>query len=59
MAEYYSEDITWCSKRNCNVMKCERNPVHIKLSFHPLSFADYEGTDYCIKRTPIEKGGVR
>ena len=50
MAEYYSEDITWCSKRNCNNSKCERNRKRIRPTVKPLSFADLEYTKYCPKK---------
>lgn len=42
-----SEDITFCFSE-CESMKCFRNKKHIKLQM-PHSFADLEGTDYCIK----------
>ena len=64
MAEYYTDDITWCSNRRCsnrrcNNKKCERNPKRIRFNpFKEYSFADLEGTAYCIKRTP-QKQGVR
>lgn len=48
--EYYSEDITWCSKRNCNVRKCERNRQRIRPTSKHLSFADLEYTDFCPKK---------
>ena len=50
MAEYYSDDITWCSNRRCGNKKCERNPTRIKpTAFKAYSFADLEGTAYCKK----------
>ena len=51
---YHSEDITWCSNRKCTVLKCERNPKHIK-QMREHSFAELENTDYCPKS---KKGGV-
>lgn len=48
MAKYYSDDITWCMNRNCKVMKCERNPKHIRYPRNH-SFAILEGTEYCMK----------
>jgi hypothetical protein len=48
MAEYYSDDITWCSNRRCKNTKCERNPKKLKPTpFKGYSFADLEGSDYC------------
>lgn len=46
---YHSEDITYCMNRNCNIMKCERNPKHIK-QLKPHSFAFFEDTEDCKKR---------
>lgn len=48
--KYYTEDITWCSKRDCDRMKCERNRKHIRPTLSNLSFADLEYTDYCPKK---------
>ena len=48
--KYYTEDITWCSKRNCNNIICERNRKHIRPTPRDLSFADLEYTDYCLKK---------
>lgn len=59
MAEYYTDDITWCSNRRCNNKKCERNPKRIRFTpFKEYSFSDLDGTAYCVKttRTPIERG---
>lgn len=46
-----SEDITFCFNRKCNILKCIRNPKHIKAShgkpYH--SFAFLEGTEDCLK----------
>lgn len=52
--KYYTEDITWCSKRNCNNMKCERNRKHIRPTPRDLSFADLEYTDYCPKKRSVD-----
>ena len=54
MAEYYTDDITWCSNRRCNNKKCERNPKRIRFNpFKEYSFAELENTAYCPKkRTP-------
>lgn len=48
--KYYTEDITWCSKNNCDRVKCERNQKHIRPALRNLSFADLEYTDYCPKK---------
>ena len=45
---YHSEDITYCMNKTCNIIKCERNPKHIK-EMKPHSFAYLEDTDYCEK----------
>lgn len=55
--KYYTEDITWCSKRNCDRMKCERNRKHIRPTLRPLSFADLENTDYCPKKRRNNSAG--
>ena len=60
MAEYYTDDITWCSNRRCNNKKCERNPKNIRFTpFKEYSVSDLENTAYCVKtkRTP-KKGGA-
>lgn len=52
MAEYYTDDITWCSNRRCKCMKCYRNSKHIRKDippYKPLSFVNFEGTQYCLK----------
>lgn len=62
MAEYYTDDITWCRNRRCNNKKCERNPKRIRWTpCKEYSFADLDGTDYCekTKRTPKERGGEK
>lgn len=56
MAEYYSDDITWCSNRRCGNKKCERNPKRIRPSFKEYSFADLEGTAYCKKKKEKDNG---
>lgn len=56
MAEYYTDDITWCSNRRCKNKKCERNQERLRPTpYKAYSFADLEGTAYCIKRTPEER----
>ena len=50
MDNYYTEDITWCTKRNCNIKNCERNPKRIRPTNRELSFADLENTEYCPKK---------
>ena len=52
MYKGYSDDITWCSNRRCKRMKCYRNSKHIRKDispYKPLSFANFEGTQYCLK----------
>lgn len=57
MAEYYTDDITWCSNRKCN-KKCERNPKRIRWTpCKEYSFADLENTKYCIKTEDQQKKG--
>ena len=34
-----SEDITFCANKDCNDMKCHRNPKHIRIHDIPHSFA--------------------
>lgn len=56
--DYYTEDITWCSKKDCGRTTCERNRKRIRPTTKPLSFADLEHTDYCPKNKkniPISK----
>ena len=51
MSEYYSQDITFCSNRKCQNLKCERNACHIRWDLKPYhSFADFENTQYCPKK---------
>lgn len=62
MAECYTDDILWCSNRRCNTKKCKRNPKRIRFTpFKEYSFAELDGTDYCVKskRTPKERGGEK
>lgn len=50
MNEYISQDITFCSKRDCENKKCKRNHCHIDWSVKPYqSFCDFENTQYCPK----------
>lgn len=55
MGNYYTEDITWCTKRNCNIKKCERNPKRIRSTYREFSFADLEYTEYCPQKKRSEK----
>lgn len=49
--EYYSQDITFCSNRQCTRKSCERHQSHIQWYTKPYhSIADFEGTKYCPKR---------
>ena len=51
MPKYYSQDITFCSSRECKNKKCERNRCHINWAIKPYhSFADFENTQYCPKK---------
>ena len=51
MSEYTSQDITFCTKRDCKNKKCERNRCHINWAIKPYhSFADFENTQYCLKK---------
>lgn len=45
-----SYDITFCMNRKCNIMKCERNPKHIKGGKGYYSFAFLEDTEDCMKK---------
>ena len=48
--KYFSQDITFCSKRDCENKKCQRNSCHIDWTIKPYqSFADFENTQYCPK----------
>ena len=49
--EYYSDDITYCDNRRCNLKSCERHPRRIRLApvTKTFSFAHLEGTEFCIK----------
>ena len=53
---YFSQDITFCSNRECKNKKCRRNSCHIDWSVKPYqSFADFENTQYCLnKRSDAE-----
>lgn len=49
-SNYFNYDITFCMKRDCKIMKCERNPKHIKYGTgRPISAAYFEDTEYCMK----------
>ncbi len=51
MYEYFSQDITFCSKRDCKNKKCKRNRCHINWAVKPYhSFSDFENTQYCPKK---------
>ena len=55
--EYYSQDITFCSNRKCRNKKCERNACHINWALKPYhSFADFENTQYCLKKRSDNNG---
>ena len=49
---YYSDDITWCSKRECTVTECERNQKNIRKNapfYKYFSVANLEKTNFCKK----------
>ena len=53
-----SDDITFCSNWDCNVVKgCDCNPKNIRHPEIPHSFSDYAGTEYCPKES--EDGNER
>ena len=55
--QYRCNDITFCSNRRCERMKCDRNPKHLKgtVGFH--SEADFEeNKDYCLKAKEKDSG---
>ena len=48
---YYTQDITFCSKRDCENKKCQRNSCHIDWAVKPYqSFANFENTQYCLNK---------
>lgn len=48
---YYNQDITFCSNRECKVTKCKRHYSHVNWAIKPYhSFADFENTQYCFKK---------
>lgn len=52
MAEYYSDDVTWCTRRDCEVTECERHQVHRRkgaMFYKYFSVSDFFGTKFCIK----------
>lgn len=53
---YYTQDITFCSNRECENKKCKRNHCHIDWSVKPYqSFCNFENTQYCLnKRSDTE-----
>ncbi len=50
-----SEDITYCAKKDCRRLSCERNPKNIRCFGIPHSYALLENTVYCPK-SDSEKG---
>lgn len=44
-----STDITYCTNKKCNYKMCKRHPNCVKSSIVLHSFADLDGTEYCIK----------
>lgn len=57
MPEYYSDDITWCDNKKCNITRCQRNPKNIRPSFKPFSFASLENTEFCLKNRKERHNG--
>ena len=51
MAEWISQDMTFCKNRKCNRIECDRHYSHIDWSIAPpwRSFAPFEGTKCCLK----------
>ena len=48
---YYNQDITFCSKQDCQNKKCNRNHCHIDWNVKPYhSFSDFENTEYCLNK---------
>ena len=48
---YYSQDITFCSNKKCELMTCIRHDCHIRWDIKPYqSFANFENTKYCLKK---------
>ncbi|MBQ4556535.1 MAG: hypothetical protein IJA60_02680 [Clostridia bacterium] len=59
MPKYYSDDITWCSKDDCDIIQCERNRKNMRKTMpfsKCVSVADLEGTSFCIKKKEINNG---
>lgn len=56
MNKYFCQDITFCSKHNCENKKCIRNRIHIDWSVKPFhSFADFENTQYCLDKNILSE----
>ena len=49
------EDITFCLSRECERKECERNPSNIRNTRDFYSFAELEGTKYCLKQDLKQK----
>lgn len=54
MAEYYTNDKTWCSNKDCKHKSCEKHQSHMRVIdvLGYISISDLENTKYCEK----EKG---
>ena len=56
MAKYYSDDVTWCANRECDIIECERNQKNIRKTVpfsKYLSITNLEGTSLCIKEKEV------
>ena len=49
-----SDDITFCSKKDCKHTKCGRHQCNIQDIWRDRSVADYENSDYCLKKRGVE-----
>lgn len=49
MNHYWTDDITFCSHRECHRKSCYRHPDNRINKAIPFSVADFENTKYCAK----------
>lgn len=47
LADYFSDDTTFCGKDDCKDIECFRNNKNIRIKEIPHSFSMFEGTQYC------------
>lgn len=55
-----SQDMTFCSNKECGYTKCNRHYSHIDWTINPpwRSFAMFEGTKMCpLKRKKVQSNG--